>query len=145
MTPISLAALAVWLTAAPTVADRLEAHRWNDRVIVVHDGGRPAKWVERQVQALRTHRAANAERDIVVYVCRRGACERSGGAKPVLAPFTSEALARHFRLERSTVLLVGKDGGVKLRRHRFTDVDEIHRQIDAMPMRQMEMRRRRAP
>jgi hypothetical protein len=39
------------------------------------------------------------------------------------------------------VLLIGKDGGVKLRRDRPVAVSEITGLIDAMPMRQNEMRR----
>ena len=41
----------------------------------------------------------------------------------------------------SATVLVGKDGGVKLRRSRLS-VAEICAAIDAMPMRRQEMRRR---
>jgi len=37
------------------------------------------------------------------------------------------------------VVLVGKDGGEKLRRGAAVDIDEIFSVIDAMPMRQREM------
>ena len=41
-----------------------------------------------------------------------------------------------------TVILVGKDGGIKLRQNGPVDLKEIFALIDAMPMRQEEMRRK---
>ena len=38
------------------------------------------------------------------------------------------------------VILIGKDGGIKRRAELDTDLREIFRQIDAMPMRRAEMR-----
>ena len=42
--------------------------------------------------------------------------------------------------EAFTVLLIGKDGGVKLRRHEPVTIALLTRTIDAMPMRRQEMR-----
>jgi hypothetical protein len=39
-------------------------------------------------------------------------------------------------------ILVGKDGGVKFRRDRIVELKEIFRVIDAMPMRQQEMKKK---
>ena len=39
------------------------------------------------------------------------------------------------------LVLIGKDGGIKRRASLRTDLGEIFRQIDAMPMRQYEMRK----
>ena len=41
-----------------------------------------------------------------------------------------------------TVVLVGKDGGEKLRRESAVDLDEVFSVIDSMPMRQREIRER---
>lgn len=43
---------------------------------------------------------------------------------------------------RFTVILVGKDGGVKLKRHTRIKLNDIFALIDAMPMRQEEMRQK---
>jgi hypothetical protein len=39
-------------------------------------------------------------------------------------------------------ILVGKDGGVKFRQDRILELKEIFRVIDAMPMRQQEMKKK---
>ncbi|NIQ92127.1 MAG: DUF4174 domain-containing protein [Deltaproteobacteria bacterium] len=49
-----------------------------------------------------------------------------------------------IRPGRFTVLLIGKDGGVKLRREGGVELDEILSLIDTMPMRQREMREKAA-
>mgnify|MGYP000181591071 CR=1 FL=1 len=61
--------------------------------------------------------------------------------KPLL-PGDVEALRRRFGIEKNrfTVVLVGKDGGVKLVAHRDADLQSIFNLIDSMPMRQQEMR-----
>ena len=43
---------------------------------------------------------------------------------------------------RFTVILVGKDGGVKLMRYTGTRLNDIFALIDAMPMRQEEIRQK---
>jgi hypothetical protein len=43
---------------------------------------------------------------------------------------------------RFTVILIGKDGGEKIRQGSSVDLKEIFAIIDAMPMRQQEMRER---
>jgi hypothetical protein len=55
------------------------------------------------------------------------------------------ALRRRFGIETGqfTVVLVGKDGGVKLVAHRDVDLQSIFNLIDSMPMRQQEMRDKR--
>jgi hypothetical protein len=63
-----------------------------------------------------------------------------------LPPGDDEALRRRFGIERGrfTVVLVGKDSGVKLVAHRDADLQSIFNIIDSMPMRQQEMREKRS-
>ena len=61
-----------------------------------------------------------------------------------LASEEAKKLRRHFGVKpgRFTVILVGKDGGVKMVREERTDLQEIFDLIDSMPMGQQEMRER---
>jgi hypothetical protein len=63
-----------------------------------------------------------------------------------LLPGDEEALRRRFGIEpgRFTVVLVGKDGGVKMVAHRDADLESIFNLIDSMPMRKQEMRDKRS-
>ena len=61
-----------------------------------------------------------------------------------LDPQTSQSLRKKFNIPRGefTVILVGKDGGIKLKRQEHTQLNDIFALIDAMPMRQEEMRQK---
>ena len=56
----------------------------------------------------------------------------------------ADQLRREFRVSPGllTVILVGKDGGVKLRQNEQVNFKQIFLLIDAMPMRREEMRRK---
>ena len=115
----------------------LDAHQWKHRVLLIfapHDN-----------DALREHRKrwsaveGTVERDMVRIevvgdvVWRDG--ERRGDADALRNRFTPEPRAE------LTVVLIGKDGGEKMRGPRLAPAD-VFSTIDAMPMRQREMRER---
>jgi hypothetical protein len=58
-----------------------------------------------------------------------------------LSPEDTQKLRRRFgvRPGRFTVILIGKDGGVKMLREDRVELQEIFDLIDSMPMRQQEM------
>ena len=58
-------------------------------------------------------------------------------------PTTLSPLREKLRPRGFMMVLIGKDGGVKLRKPFPYDVREISRSIDKMPMRQREIRERR--
>ena len=55
------------------------------------------------------------------------------------APHEKGRLRAALAVDGFEVLLVGKDGGVKLRQETPLSVDDLFATIDAMPMRQREM------
>jgi hypothetical protein len=85
--------------------------------------------VHAEMAMLSCAKGALDERDVVVQSLSPEAARRD---RPNLAVGPTTAFE---------VLLVGKDGGVKLRRLHPVDPAEIAALIDTMPMRQQEMRR----
>lgn len=122
---LSLASAAM----AAQAGDLLAGHRWQDRVVLLlASHGDPA--LAEQRRRLEAAASAMAERDVVV-----------------LVPAGAEAarLRQRFGLDdRFAVLLLGKDGGVKLQAREPVAADELTALIDAMPMRRQEMGRSRA-
>ena len=84
----------------------------------------------RQHAVLEQDAAALRERDVVVQALTPGAARRE---RPELGVPSGSAFA---------VLLVGRDGGVKMRRDAPVAASEITALIDTMPMRRSEMTRR---
>jgi hypothetical protein len=84
------------------------------------------------------------DRDMIIFRIFENSPSRVSD-KPLLQG-DDEALRRRFGIEmgRFTVVLVGKDGGVKMVAHRDADLQSIFNLIDSMPMRQQEMRHKRS-
>lgn len=134
----------IMLMVLAAATSSLAPHLWQHRVVVIHDGGRSEDWMGEQVEALRKAKAENIERDIVVWVCRSRQCvvdaEAGVAAKGALDHHT---VGQDLGLQGPSIILLGKDGGVKLRRGSMAEPAELHALIDKMPMRQAEMRLRR--
>ena len=57
---------------------------------------------------------------------------------------TADSIRDHFSVpsNKFSLILVGKDGGIKLKRHDHVSLEEVFELIDSMPMRQSEMRQK---
>ena len=108
------------------------------RPLLVFEGG-DAKRTEQQLTLLAGHADAMRERQMVVVGAK-------GSNRDVpsltLAPREWEAAQRRFgnKPGQFTVVLLGKDGGEKLRSHEPIPWQKLQSTIDAMPMRQDEVR-----
>ncbi|MEM6394363.1 MAG: DUF4174 domain-containing protein [Planctomycetota bacterium] len=122
--------------------ERLEEERWRSRpVLVFADAGQEALRVAQQ-QVFDAVSAGLRERDITVYVVTPEGVTRDGEA---LAGDGQKLRSRYgVTREAWAVVLVGKDGGEKLRvTDGVLDTERLFGVIDAMPMRRAEMERRR--
>ncbi|MEO0424900.1 MAG: DUF4174 domain-containing protein [Pseudomonadota bacterium] len=117
----------------PTLA-ALSQLRWEYRVLLVFDEA-PAR---DDTALLREQATAFRERDTLWFVVRDGEVQ-SNYPGPLAEGFGERGLRGLARGER--VVLIGKDGGVKLRTSSL-DIAGVFALIDGMPMRRREMRER---
>ncbi len=100
--------------------------RWQARVVVVlADNGENAAYRD-QLARLQAARGGLSERDMVVFT------DTDPGAR---GPLGQRLAQGAFSL-----VLIGKDGGIKRREGAPVTMDSLFATIDAMPMRQREMR-----
>ena len=118
----------------------LGPYRWKRRLLLIFAPSAGAAEYVRQEGLLAGHRAQLADRDVTegaFFLRGRGHL----GATSISA---TAAAALRLRLgvegERFTVLLLGKDGGIKLTRARPVGATELIAVIDAMPMRRAGLR-----
>lgn len=128
------AAAAMSLLIAMTVAagaDTLGAHRWKDRVVVLIAPNASDSQLREQRAILRAAATGLKERDIVILEALDDGPEAT-------------ALRRRFAAGQNVfrAVLVGKDGGAKLASDRPLSAQRLFGEIDAMPMRQQEIRGR---
>ena len=139
------------LTAMATPADsidfRVENHRWEHRLVFVFAPDDTSEAVVRQDEAFAGHDAGFRERDLLLLTVTgsdRGTYRPIPSAGP--QPLT-EAAARRLRErfdvapDAFRVVLMGKDGTEKRRDAEPVPARSLFDTIDAMPMRQREMRK----
>ncbi len=107
--------------------------RWQQRIILV-DGQQIPDAIER----LREAQIAIDERDILWFVNQQGRLQ-SNYPGPLDDALAAELKRQYFSRSDAAVFLIGKDGGLKTGDQRL-DLPRLFERIDAMPMRQREMR-----
>ncbi|MCJ2056482.1 DUF4174 domain-containing protein [Methylobacterium sp. J-048] len=120
------------LTAGAAMAGSLDAYRWRSRVLVLSAPDSADPDLRAQRAALGPMRGAAAERDLVVLEAIGDGAEARRLRTHLSLP------AGEFR-----AVLVGKDGGAKLKAAAPIPPQTLFATIDAMPMRRGEIQGRR--
>lgn len=135
--------LAVVGTSASTAQNStaeafMDTYRWHKRPVIVAAPDPSAPLVAAQRAALATTDAALSERDMVRIEILGENVTTDGTPRPDIS---ASRLRDQFGIGKTDALalLVGKDGGVKIRRRAAITADELFATIDAMPMRRREM------
>ncbi|MFK7837930.1 MAG: DUF4174 domain-containing protein [Sulfitobacter sp.] len=111
---------------APATMEDLSEFRWKKRPVVVFaDSADDPAYIE-QLELLHAREIELEERDVIVLTDTD--------------PAARSALRLKMRPRGFMLVLVGKDGGIKLRKPFPWSVREINRSIDKMPMRKREIR-----
>ncbi len=118
----------------------LAGYRWQYRVVLMFADSENVDLLRRQELMFKPVQSALAERDLVLITARDDDVIVIDGKSSLLrAVSLRETYA--VRPDGFTLLLIGKDGGVKLRSDKPVAAKELFALIDSMPMRQQEMRR----
>ncbi len=136
MTRLLVALIFVLVSSQVFAMNSLSDLTWKKRVIIVFADADDQR-LERQVKLLTDQRAELEERDLVVVSVINDEASITFGneAKPDAAALRDEADVKKGSFQ---VVLVGKDGGIKLRSETVVPDVELFDVIDRMPMRQAE-------
>lgn len=117
------------ICAAPVASqEALSEYLWEKRPIIIFADSEEDLLFRRQMELLDEETAELEECDVVVLTDTD--------------PDTISELRKELRPRGFQLVLLGKDGDVKLRKPRPWTVRELSRVIDKMPMRQQEIRQR---
>ena len=108
-------------------------YRWENRIIVIDEQLEDSA---QQLKAFLMQDEALQDRDLLIFLKSGSELICKSADKPTVVD---------TRNRFSGVVLIGKDGGIKLQRDRVVATQVIFDLIDAMPMRQSEMRRKSNP
>jgi hypothetical protein len=121
----------------------LKEYVWKNRLLLVFAPSEDDARYRGLERELRKHGDAILERDLLVFHVLENGVSRLG--RSPIDTQSASLLRDRFSVNQGQflVVLIGKDGGEKLRRGDEVDITEIFSLIDSMPMRQREMRERR--
>jgi hypothetical protein len=123
----------------------LETYRWKNRILILFTPSTGFPDFLRQHQELRNHADEVRDRDLIVIELFG---EQKGvKGSSVLSEQSVRALRSRYQVgpEEYRVILIGKDGTVKLASKTLVPAEQLFALIDSMPMRQQEMRRKKRP
>lgn len=120
-------------TPVVSAEDGLDRYRWTSRLLVAVAPSPGDPRLAEQSRLFAQARREASERDLILV-------SASGSSRH------AEALRRRFGIapDEFRAVLVGKDGGGKLSASGPIAADRLFAEIDAMPMRREELRRRRS-
>lgn len=121
--------------------DFWDQYTWKNRVILVFTPSVQDPLFQAQQKIFEEKAPGLRDRDVVILTLVRG--EGISSTETSLSPQLISRLYQQFGVSKTdfTIILRGKDGGEKLRRtSEVLSSEELFSVIDAMPMRQREMR-----
>ena len=135
--------LLAWLITVNSIlmGNPIRKHVWKERVLIVTASSPTNVGYKRQNQLLEKGKKGMKERDLVIY--RLYSDHWLGPSGEILTFEEAAAIQAAYQIENDTfsVVLIGKDGGVKLRSEDLVSTRELFQLIDSMPMRQQEMQK----
>jgi hypothetical protein len=137
--------LPLWVLAQPSpgsAAGTLAEMRGKSRPLLIFYPQYPGdpslgRMVVRQRTSIDGHREELRDRDVVAIYVPIPADDAALQSKDFLGGLRTQF---HIEGQEFTVVLLGKDGGEKFRSHTPVTIEKLDALIDAMPMRQQEMR-----
>lgn len=114
--------------------------QWENRILIVIANQESDRPVTKQLSNFEDHEEGFRERDLITFYLFRNGVSRLH--EQPLHPSSAEDILDQYGSGKPgfRLLLIGKDGGVKLRKDTPVSVEDIFGLIDSMPMRQREMR-----
>jgi hypothetical protein len=118
----------------------LNTQKWQNRLLLVFAPSVDNHSYQQQMQLFNQYQNGFTDRDLVLVQVL--ATDKSYANGQLIDESSAVKLRNRFGVDKENfqVILVGKDGGVKRQDTKPVKATAIFQQIDAMPMRQQEMR-----
>ncbi|MFC6645025.1 DUF4174 domain-containing protein [Granulicella cerasi] len=139
---IAAALSSLTVHAQSTGITSLHNLRDHQRVLLVFAPTPDDPQLQIQLRTLNEHAADASTRDLVPIALPYNA---PSPTPATLTTADADAVRRRYHVAPTefTAILIGKDGGEKLRAHKPFSMSELNATIDSMPMRQDEMKQQR--
>ncbi len=128
------------LNSSGIKAQDLAGHKWENRLVLILTDQTDNENYRKQVEELKYHLDGVNERKILVYHITPESIKQG-----LMDEKWQKAETDYARYKKTDslpeILLIGLDGGIKLRANEFLSAQKLFTTIDSMPMRRQEMER----
>jgi hypothetical protein len=136
-----LVSLTVW-TPKEALSMDLTQFKWKNRLLFLFAEDANDPFFKNLQSQIMDQKDEVADRDLIVFEV-----PAQGPARMNTSPLDrmeADSIRNHFDIPGNTfsLILVGKDGGIKLKRKDRVDLSDVFGLIDSMPMRQREMQQK---
>ena len=139
--------LMITIMANGLLAQNMKSHQWENRVVLVIAKDLDHPDLLTQLDAFSSQPEAMADRKLLVYAIAPNGFQHINYGKNATIGEWSENTRLYQKWsnpdEDFQVLLLGLDGGVKMKDTKVISCQKLFGKIDQMPMRQSELRRRK--
>lgn len=119
----------------------LDDFQWENRLLIIYTEGKNSSPLEEQLAEISRNKNGYKDRDLKVILLKDKEIEIWDSEQSIQLEFMQIIKELNINQNKSYQnLLIGKDGGVKLRSNSPISNEKLFDTIDAMPMRQREMR-----
>ncbi len=117
----------------------LNEYQWSNRLLLVYADDEESSAYRQQIQEFEGQQVGIDDRDLVVFTILPQKVINPEGE--TLPPQSAKDLRQRYDVPNAQfeVILIGKDGGVKLKERKFLSSEKLFSIIDRMPMRRREM------
>ena len=120
----------------------IERFLWKKRLLLIFSLERADPLFNSLINEISSRRGDVEDRDLVIFEILESGASKMNSSE--LEPQKAASFRERFEIPETTftVILLGKDGGIKLKRKDHVRLEDIFLLIDSMPMRQDEMRQK---
>lgn len=117
----------------------LDEYKWKNRIVVLFARGAESDLYQSQMEKFTSREEGIKDRDLLFISVFEKGCSKINGQE--ISDKSADSLRQRLSAgnEPFRIVLIGKDGTVKLQREKVVTPDELFEIIDQMPMRRREM------
>lgn len=121
------------------MSQNIASHQWENRVLLVLTDDTDTTTFQNQIKEFQAHENGLTDRKLIVYQIKKHSY--TVGLKDE-AWQDSSKLYKTYKTAKGPfeIILIGLDGGIKLRQSHRLNCEELFKTIDVMPMRKEELR-----
>lgn len=123
------------------MSQNIASHQWENRVLLVLTDGANTSTFQNQIKELQAHENGLTNRKLIVYQIKKHSYTK--GLLDEAWQNSSKTYEKYKSKNSSfEVILIGLDGGIKIRQPHLLTCEKLFEIIDVMPMRKSELKLR---